>query len=68
MSSRKSYIRESFASAMRKQEGSAASGTPITTQHIEPPSESTPGPSHPAFNRLEEMKAKQLKEVRTRPF
>ena len=44
---------------MRKQEGSATA----THRRVEPFGESIPRPSHPAFDRLEEMKAKQLKEV-----
>jgi len=63
MSSRRGYVRENFAAAMRKQEGSTIRGTSVTARRIEPFSESVPGPSHPAFDRLEEMKAKQLKEV-----
>jgi len=59
MSSRKVYIREDFAAVMRKHEGSAIT-TPLRAQ---PSGESIPRPSHPAFDRLEEMKAKQLTEV-----
>ena len=58
MSSRRSYVRENFAAAMRKQEDTAHS-TPATPRR----SESIPRPSHPAFDRLEEMEVKQLKEV-----
>lgn len=59
MSSRKVYIREDFAAVMRKNEGSATT----TPRRVEPSSGFIPRPSHPAFDRLEEMKAKQLTEV-----
>jgi hypothetical protein len=65
MSSRRDYVRENFAATMRKQEYQAIRNTPVTPQRVEPFSGSVPGPSHPAFDRLEEMKAKQLKEVST---
>ncbi|KAF9643065.1 hypothetical protein BDM02DRAFT_3132675 [Thelephora ganbajun] len=55
--SRRSHILESFATVMQKQETSIRS-TPATPRRIEPFS----GPSHPAFDRLEEMAAKQLKQ------
>lgn len=63
MSSRKAYVRENFAAVMRKQEGSAIRNTPVTPRHIAPSSESASGPSHPAFDRLEEMKVKELQGV-----
>ncbi|KAF9653290.1 hypothetical protein BDM02DRAFT_3182830 [Thelephora ganbajun] len=62
MSSRKAYIRKNFIAAMRKQEVPAICSTNVATRRIEPFSESVPVPSHPAFDRLEEMKMKQLQE------
>ena len=63
MSSRRSHIRENFATAMRRQEGSTIRSTPAITQHVESSSGSIHGPSHPAFDRLEEVEAAQVKEV-----
>ena len=63
MSSRKAYVRENFAAVMRKQESQAIHSTPATPRRVEPFSKSVSGPSHPAFDRLEEMRIKQLQEV-----
>ena len=63
MSSRADNTRRGFAAAMRKQEGSAVRGTPVTPRRVAPLCESPPKPSHPAFDRLEEMRTKQLEEV-----
>jgi len=67
MSSRRAYIRDGFAAVMRKQDGSATRNMPVTPRTTEFSSESAPGPSHPAFDRLEEMRTKELQEVSTHP-
>lgn len=62
MSSRRAEVRKNFNSAMNKADGLAIRNTPAN-RRIEPFSGSDSGPSHPAFDRLEEMKIKQLEEV-----
>lgn len=55
------HIRREFDVLMRNQ-GSLAHTKPTPTRRAEP--DSPDGPTHPAFDRMEEMKVKQLQEVR----
>ena len=63
MSSRKGYVRDQFAAIMRGRDGLATHNTSVAPRSVEPPSGSVSGPSHPAFDRLEEMRTKELKDV-----
>ena len=61
--SRRGYVRDGFAVVMRKQEGSATHNTAVTHQPADSFGEPVPKPSHPAFNRPEELGVRQLQEV-----
>ena len=70
MSSRRDHVRDQFAVIMRKQVGRATHNipvaphnTPIASVHVESPVGSVPRPSHPAFDKLEEMTMKELQDV-----
>ena len=63
MSSRRGYVRDQFAAIMRGQGDLATHNAPLAPHRVESSSGYVPGPSHPAFDRLEEMRMKELQDV-----